>query len=436
MNGAKLTLILSIALASSGALAQTASTIPPPRPVATNLPPAPTAPEYAPWSKFAKDIGDMWPRMYERLSPRLRDNPQLRAEASRLMLEAMFQQMVEALGQDGDHPAFMPHLSYYMNVGQPNADTVYKRAIITPGGIYRLRGRPGSLSIFKMAQLGATPDKTGGGVRALGYTDFASLKTDAEGRFDVILSPARPAGYTGEWWKLDPNASSLLLRQVSQDWAKERDPVVSIERIDSAVRKDRSSAGELEKRLDAIPRQAFLMAAFLVNHAEQMRAEGFVNKLRVLDVSNGGALEGQFYYEGVYDLQPDEALIVEAKVPARCRYSSVILTNDIYETTNWIDNQSSLNGSQYHVDKDGVLRIVIANRDPGMANWLDTAGYPSGVVQGRWTDCDSQPVPSARKVRIADLARELPVGTALISPQEREQTLRDRRAAYLQRSLW
>jgi hypothetical protein len=426
MRGAKLglALILSTTMGSGSAPAQTASTIPPPKPVATSLPPAPSAPDY------------MWPRMYEHLSPSLRDDPRLRAEISRLMLEAMFQQVVQALGQDGDHPAFMPHLSYYMNVAQPNADTIYKRAVITPGGVYRLRGRLGSLTIFKMAQLGATPDQTGGGVRAISYNDFAALKGDASGQFDVLLSPARPAGYTGAWWKLDPNASSLLLRQVSQDWAKERDPAISIERVDIPVRKERTSAQELEKRLDAIPRQAFLIAAFLVNHAEQMRAEGFVNKLRVFDVSNGGALEGQFYYEGVYDLQPDEALIVEAKVPARCRYSSMILTNPIYETTNWIDNHSSLNGSQYRVDKDGVLRVVIANRDPGVANWLDTAGYPTGVVQGRWTECDAQPVPTARKVRIADLARELPAGTARMSAKEREQALRNRRAAVLQRSLW
>jgi hypothetical protein len=52
---------------------------------------------------------------------------------------------------------------------------------------------------------------------------------------------------------------------------------------------------------------------------------------------------GQFYYEGAYELLPDDALIVEAKVPDKCSYWSVILTNDIYETTDWYNNQSSLN---------------------------------------------------------------------------------------------
>ena len=431
------TLAMAAAGLTSAATAQTSkSTIPAPRTTTEILPPAPAAPAYAPWEKFTADLRDMWARMYARVPERVRDDPQARAEVSRLMLEAVLQQTVEALGQDGDHPAFMPHISFYMNVAQPNADTIYKRAIVTPGGTYRLRGRRGSLTLFKMGQMGATPDQTGGGVRALGYGDFATLKVDAQGRFDVLLSPVRPAGYTGDWWKLEPETSTLLLRQVSQDWSKEVDPTVSIERLDVPARRPRATAREIEARLDQIPQRAFFMARFLVDHVEQMRRDGYINKLRVLDVSNGGALVGQFYYEGAYEIGPDEALIVEAKVPARCGYSSMILTNDIYETTNWFDNHSSLNGAQYHVDKDGVLRVVIANRDPGVLNWLDTAGYPSGAMQGRWTDCDSQPVPSARKVKLADLAGALPPDTPKITPAEREKIIRDRRAAVLQRPLW
>ena len=135
-------------------------------------------------------------------------------------------------------------------------------------------------------------------------------------------------------------------------------------------------------------------------------------------------------------MKDDEALIVEVKPPARCLYSSIILTNDIYETTDWVNNHSSLSDSQYRVDTDGVLRFVVSSRDPGVPNWLDTAGYPTGVIQGRWTECDSQPVPSVRKIAFADLRKSLPADTPGVTPAQREQQLRDRRAAYLQRPLW
>src|SRR3546814_10216248 len=97
-------------------------------------------------------------------------------------------------------------------------------------------------------------------------------------------------------------------------------------------------------------------------------------------------------------LIPYTTLFRSSKVPAKCGYASLILTNDIYETTDWYNNLSSLNGSQVHIAKDGMLRIVVSAKDPGVPNWLDTAGYPSGAVQGRWTDCDSQPMPTVRKV--------------------------------------
>src|SRR3546814_15031122 len=69
-----------------------------------------------------------------------------------LMLEALSARTVDAIGSDGDHPWFLPHIGFAMNVFQPNSDTIYRNARITPGGTYRLRGKRGNLPIFRMAQ--------------------------------------------------------------------------------------------------------------------------------------------------------------------------------------------------------------------------------------------------------------------------------------------
>jgi hypothetical protein len=114
----------------------------------------------------------------------------------------------------------------------------------------------------------------------------------------------------------------------------------------------------------------------------------------------------------------------------------VILTNELYETTDWYNNQASLNDSQSQPDPDGILRVVVSAKDPGVPNWLDTSGYPTGVIQGRWTECDSQPVPSVRKVPVDQVYRSLPTSTRHVTPQERDRILRDRRAAVQQRPLW
>src|SRR3546814_2144567 len=83
-------------------------------------------------------------------------------------------------------------------------------------------------------------------------------------------------------------------------------------------------------------------------------------------------LSRQAYYEGAYDLADDEALISEVRIPDQVSYWSLILTNELYETTDWYNNQSSLNDVQAVVDSDGVFRAVISARDPGVHNWLDT----------------------------------------------------------------
>ena len=41
---------------------------------------------------------------------------------------------------------------------------------------------------------------------------------------------------------------------------------------------------------------------------------------------------------------------------------------------------ASLNGHQASIDEDGMLRVVIAHEDPGIANWLDTAGHSAGPI--------------------------------------------------------
>jgi hypothetical protein len=44
----------------------------------------------------------------------------------------------------------------------------------------------------------------------------------------------------------------------------------------------------------------------------------------------------------------------------------------------------SLNGTQAQPDPDGKIRIVVTDRNPGVANWVETLGHPKGFLQFRW----------------------------------------------------
>jgi hypothetical protein len=367
-----------------------------------------------------------------------RKNPQIQAEIERVMLESVAVNSLEAISGDGDHPVFLPYLNWTLNIAQPNADTNYRAATITPGGTYRLRGYRGSLRIAKILELEESflerglPKSAGLAV----YHDLNELPVDKDGRFDVLLSPQRPIGYTGEWWKLNPKTSQLFARFVSSNWERERDPTISIERIDIPANRPRPKFEEInravEKARSAIPTTALLFMSKVAN----LRKEGVINKFKVFDVGQTLALEGQFYYEGTYDLKPDEALVVSARVPFSCKYYSMLLTNQFYETTDWYNNQSSLNDSQMRIDSDGILRVVVSAQDPGIPNWLDTAGYPIGVIQGRWTECNERNIPSIQKIRVSDVRRLLPADTPAVTGEQRQRLIRERRSQLQRRPLW
>ena len=387
------------------------------------------------WNHFLDGLRDLAPKMIEKLPEQLRDDPHTQYEIGRLLLGAVATRGIDAIAPNGDHPMFLPALNVVLNVFQPNADTIYRQAQITPGGNYRLRGHKGSLSIAKLGMYG--PAAEGGAIRALGFHDFGDLPGEPNAAFDVLLSPQRPEGYEGEWWKLDPNTRMLSLRQVAYDWSKERDPVFSIERVDVAPRRPRPPVEELETRLKGLVPAITHTAMMLVDHVDRLRQEGYVNKFKEWDVVGGfGGLFGQFYYEAVYELGDDEALVIETDYPDEVAYASLLLTNEIFETTDWYNNHSSLNGAQWHRNSDGKLRVVVSAKDPGVHNWLDTAGYPTGVIQGRWTDSSSTPMPTARKMPVEEVLNHLPGDMRTVTPQERDQIIRGRRSQLQQRLLW
>ncbi|MCH2170480.1 DUF1214 domain-containing protein [Myxococcota bacterium] len=400
----------------------------------------PETPSIPGWNALVEELEGLPAILLNKLPESMRNDPRIQQEVGRLILQALTVSSIEALGSDGNYPVFLPGIGQLLNVGQPNADTLYKTASITPGGVYRVRGNKGSLEIAVLGQMGPTPsDSENGGSQpgpARTHLDLDTLSTDEDGNFDLLLSPTRPENHSGDWWKTNPSSFRLMLRQVSSDWEKQKDPEISIERIDKPAEKPRPTARELEQRLHRLPQATAFMATLFIDKVERLRGQGYVNELKVFDVSQMGGLEGQFYYEGPYELTATEALIIEAKHPEKCRYRSILLTNEIYQTTDWYNNHSSLNASQATLDSDGVLRVVVSEEDPGVPNWLDTAGYPRGLVQGRWTHCDSQPVPTVKKVQVRDVRKHLPLETPSMSPEERDSTIRERRAAYQKRRHW
>ena len=133
------------------------------------------------------------------------------------------------------------------------------------------------------------------------------------------------------------------------------------------------------------------------------------------------------YSMSPYLLGPDEALVIRARWP-ECRCANVNLWNRFMQTFDYTRHRSSLNRAQTVADDDGWFTVVVAHRDPGVPNWLDTAGYPEGMIQYRWIWTQDNPKPAVRRVRFDEVRQALPAGTPTVTPEERRFRIAGRQA--------
>jgi hypothetical protein len=114
-------------------------------------------------------------------------------------------------------------------------------------------------------------------------------------------------------------------------------------------------------------------------------------------------------------------------------YWSFSIGNPWWETIHYGRHQSSLNAHQAVEDSDGLVRVVLCERDPGVANWLDTAGYSNGPIILRCVRTKTAPTPSTRVVPFGEIHAQLPSDTAMVTAEERASIITARRNAVRER---
>jgi hypothetical protein len=156
-----------------------------------------------------------------------------------------------------------------------------------------------------------------------------------------------------------------------------------------------------------------------------------LNAPNAASLATGGGQATNVYSGGVFELGPDEALLIEATVPVEPQYAGFHLSNLWGESLDFANHQSSLNHFQVERDADGVRRYVVAHRDPGVPNWVDTTGLPEGFLTFRWAYSElppQLPTTKVRKLRFDEIRSHLPADTRSVSPAERREAIRIRQA--------
>jgi hypothetical protein len=339
---------------------------------------------------------------------------------------------------DSTRPVFMPLWNYAFNQGGPDPDYVYSTTEIEPDGVYRISGYRGTTRFVEITQQSfdmMSPTHMDGGGRLNVTHDLDDLTLDDDGYFSVVLSAERPPAHRGDWWELDRGARRLLMRKCACDWNRELDARVAVDRLDDG-------GGDMPP--DEIARRFSDMAAWIEGMIEfdmqlvryYREHHGINVLLRSTKIDEMGGLPQQAYYDGIHEIDDDEALIVETALPAESRYWQILVADDRFCTVDWVNRQSSLNDAQARVDDDGKFRAVISRADPGVPNWLDKADYPWGVIQMRFNRASDFPEATVTKVPVADVRDHLPGDTPVVTPEEREEQLRRRREGAQLRRIW
>lgn len=292
------------------------------------------------------------------------------------------------------------------------------------------------------------------GVRGnTGKLDSSELVVDDDGRFEILLAPERPAGHTGNFIATQRisrrtgatyYAEYVTVRFLFHDWEREHSPELLIRRLDKVgehpIALDPATAAAALRRIgEIVDNQTRFWNKFydVVLEAHRDRNDDGVSFMPRNDfntpagasLATGGGQSTNVYAGGVYDLAEDEALIIDAEVFEVPAYMGFHLSNIWGESHDFANHVSSLNGTQAARDDDGHYRYVVAHRDPGIRNWLDTTGLREGFMAMRWTyprPADRLPTVTVRKVSFSELGDHLPAGTPRVSPVQRREQVRVR----------
>jgi len=277
-------------------------------------------------------------------------------------------------------------------IGCDNPDSFYQNAAIDGSCEYRIRGTRGTIAYLG---IGAYYGHYGSGARSgcSGYLEGGQLRTDADGNLEIILS-ATP--HDGNWIKLDPDCSMLIVRQNFLDRTTEVAADLTLERLGSEGPPEPLTSGHLAAGLRGAAAYVAGTANLFADWAEGFRKQP--NVMIDMDPRVTGGAHGDpniHFYMGWWQLAADQALVIEA-MPPPCEYWNFQLNNVWMESLDYRYLPVSTNKHTTTYRSDGSFRIVVAGENRGFANWMDTAGHRRGTMGLRWIKAAHHPRPTTR----------------------------------------
>jgi hypothetical protein len=272
-----------------------------------------------------------------------------------------------AFDYERDHPFLQSGTGPFTKMGLDNPDTLYFGTRVHANHDYVVTGRRGTTTDLSFQLLGGeyTDDNVPASQAAF---DDRELEIAPDGSFEWRVRPTSPG--------------QLVIREVYGDWAAQRG-TLSISRLDTAGTAPPPLTREtIEKRYATAGKQLVNRVKTWLQFPQWFYFDIPVNTMVAPRLTPGG-LATQYSSVGHYELQPDQALVITIPV-TDAPYLGFQLGSLWYISLDYINHQTSLNNTQAQADPDGKVRIVVADQNPGVTNWVETLGHRKGILQFRW----------------------------------------------------
>tara|TARA_A100001234_G_scaffold212577_1_gene214238 strand:- start:224 stop:1429 length:1206 start_codon:yes stop_codon:yes gene_type:complete len=322
-------------------------------------------------------------------------------EGMRWLLRTVAMSVEVAADANPRRPHFQRMDTLVRKVGGDNPDAEYEFAAIDGQYDYKITGNIGSVRYLGFtfnAGQGTTPR------RQFAYLSDQTLELDQDGNFTLILSQ-EPTDTSGQWIQIPDDASGILVRQYIANRKKEELATLNIDVLGSPIQFSPVTDQEIA---DAIigTSYAFLSLTTLHHRVLPELMEKTNVFIKATSDSLGGAISGNdnLYMIGSYQLADDEALIMLVQ-PPKTRYWNIALESRWHETADYLHRPTSMTLDEVNYNEDGSVEFIVAHKDPGHPNWLDTSGHNFGFITLRWLDAldEDVPMPELEVINWSDL---------------------------------
>jgi hypothetical protein len=324
-------------------------------------------------------------------------------EGMRWILRALSMSTEVAADTNPQLPHFQRMDTLARKVGGDNPDAEYEFAQIDGRFDYEITGNLGNIRYLGFtinAGQGMTPR------RQIGYIADQMLDVDQDGNFKILLAQKKP-DRPGNWIEIPEDASGILVREYIADRSVEILPTLNIEIIGDKPEFIPPSDKEVAQSIIGTT-YAFLKLTTLHRSVLPQLLDERNGFIRATSEELGGAISGadNLYMIGSYQIEDDEALIVEVR-PPDTRYWNLTLENRWHEVGDYLHRSTSRTLEDVEYNQDGSVQFVIAHKNPGHPNWLDTSGHGFGFMTFRWVDGESTdiPMPSTQLVKLDEIGR-------------------------------